>query len=341
MYIPDQRSSYYASEEYQRFCACREIKQRGIGIGLAVASMQLIPLLLSTVGYIIMMLLGFVNEYQYREEFMFMQPEVYYVYYMILYTCMVVLPFAILIPIFHMRRREVFPSRGVGRPGLAFLASVGGLAVCVVANFLTNQWSYALEGIFGIVDLSSGMPMGDSLAAKIMCFFICAVLPPLAEEFSFRGVVFGLLRPYGKRIAIIGSAFVFAIMHGNLTQIPFAFIGGLFFGVLVAETGSIWPAVFLHFLNNAASVLQEMALNAFDTMGFHVIYISFIAFAVIGILCLALVLRKNPAFFRLQEDHVLLAERHKFKEFSCNVGMIICYVVIALQILMMISVSPR
>lgn len=74
---------------------------------------------------------------------------------------------------------------------------------------------------------------------------------PLTEEPLLRGLILGgfTLR-YGARKAILFSALLFAFMHLNIWQFPGAFLLGLFAGWLTLRTGSLWPAVLAHFLNN-------------------------------------------------------------------------------------------
>lgn len=332
-YFPQQ--PYVSEEEFRRQTEQRELKRRGLGIGLALVGMVFLPVFFSSVAYMIMAMLGFVDEQLFTEEFMFMQPEVYYVFYMLVYLCMVVLPFTVLIPIFRMHKTQIWPTRRSTSNGSVLLACIAGLAICMISNFLTNQWCATVEAVFGLIDSTPDMPMGESIVSKILYACIFAILPPLAEEFAFRGIVFGLLRPYGKMLAVLGSAFAFAIMHGNIVQIPFAFIGGLFFGYLVAETDSIWPAVFLHFLNNGLSVMQQFLLDALpENVASHALYISFAVITLIGIIALAVLLRRKKQLFRMREDvATMLNNRAKFTAFAVNVGMIIAYVVIGLQMM--------
>ena len=116
-----------------------------------------------------------------------------------------------------------------------------------------------------------------------------AVAPALIEEFLFRGVIMGSLLRFGKPFAIFTSALVFGLVHGNLVQIPFAFMVGLVIGAMVVETNSIWTGVIIHFINNFISlcldylsrVIDENILNVFYTfllasiiiMGFFGFYI--------------------------------------------------------------------
>ncbi|MBR3844029.1 MAG: CPBP family intramembrane metalloprotease, partial [Clostridia bacterium] len=82
-----------------------------------------------------------------------------------------------------------------------------------------------------------------------------AAVPALVEELAFRGIALGMLRRYGDIFAIVVSALLFGMLHGNLIQIPFAFFVGVILAYTVVRTGSIVPAVIIHFINNAMSCL--------------------------------------------------------------------------------------
>ena len=341
-YYPPQPPPYgiIPPEELQKQAERSALKKRGIGIGLALVGMLAVSSVVSSIGYAVLMLFAQTDFQNGSEAFLYMAPTVYYLFYMVLYLMMVVLPFAVLIPIFHLRLRDIYPLRRTGRPGLVLLACIGGLAVCMISNYLTSEYVMVLES-FGIGDASSALPLDNSPAGKVMYLIIVAVLPAFAEEFAFRGVAFQLLRPYGKTLAIFGSAFVFGIMHGNLVQIPFAFVVGLFFGYVVAETGSIWPAVLMHFLNNGFSVLQEFALEGLsETASMHMVYLSYILVTLIGLLALVCVLRQDRHFFRVQEDCTTrLGNKDKFRAFVGNVGMILAFVALGIEVLASINWS--
>ncbi len=74
---------------------------------------------------------------------------------------------------------------------------------------------------------------------------------PLSEECLFRGIVLGaFLQRYPKGKAVALSAFFFTLMHLNPWQVLAPMTLGLLAGWLVAETGSLWPALAVHALNN-------------------------------------------------------------------------------------------
>lgn len=81
---------------------------------------------------------------------------------------------------------------------------------------------------------------------------------PLTEEPLFRGLILGgfLLR-YGSRKAIFLSASLFALVHLNPWQFPTGLLMGAFLGWLTLRTGSLWPAVFTHFINNLTAALCQ------------------------------------------------------------------------------------
>ncbi len=91
----------------------------------------------------------------------------------------------------------------------------------------------------------------------ILCVVSTAIVPPLVEEFACRGVLFGLLEPYGEGFATMITAILFGIMHGNFDQMPFAFLVGLALGFIRVKTGSLWPGVIIHAANNLFSVIMS------------------------------------------------------------------------------------
>ncbi|BBG00114.1 MULTISPECIES: CPBP family intramembrane glutamic endopeptidase [Pseudonocardia] len=87
-----------------------------------------------------------------------------------------------------------------------------------------------------------------------------ALLTPLGEELIFRGVLTTALLRYGAVVAVVGSALVFALMHGLNAVFFTALIVGLVAGELRRRSGSIWPAVAAHAVNNALAQAIALAL---------------------------------------------------------------------------------
>ena len=82
-----------------------------------------------------------------------------------------------------------------------------------------------------------------------------AIIPAFCEEFLFRGLILDRLSRFGRAKAIFISALLFALMHQNIGQILYTFILGLVLGYIVVESGSIWGAIVVHFVNNFTQVI--------------------------------------------------------------------------------------
>jgi sodium transport system permease protein len=91
-----------------------------------------------------------------------------------------------------------------------------------------------------------------------MALVLVALLPAVAEEVTFRGVVLAGLRRSGSRwIAVVGSALVFGLFHINPYHVVAAFAVGLLLGWVALESGSLLPGVLIHLVNNGAQVLLD------------------------------------------------------------------------------------
>lgn len=99
----------------------------------------------------------------------------------------------------------------------------------------------------------------------VLLHLTLALVPAFCEEFLFRGLICGRLLPYGKTVAIVGSAVLFGLMHGNLGQLFYTTMAGIMLGWCYAETRSIWPGVLAHMLNNLTGFLSEYWYSALPT----------------------------------------------------------------------------
>lgn len=179
------------------------------------------------------------------------------------------------------------------RPFSIFLALMAGLAICILANFVTD-YILTILSRFGIQPPQMPSYLENNAVSLLENVFIVAVLPAILEEMVFRGYFLRTLRPYGDGFAILVSALLFALMHGNILQIPFAFIVGLTNGYLVVYTGRIWPAMMLHFLNNFMSLMLEYAqIGGTDAQNQLMTIIVFAVIGIIGLISLLILFATN------------------------------------------------
>ncbi|MFC7585063.1 CPBP family intramembrane glutamic endopeptidase [Nonomuraea antimicrobica] len=103
---------------------------------------------------------------------------------------------------------------------------------------------------------------GGGLLPLILTILFLAVLTPIGEEFLFRGVLTNALLRYGPLVGVLGSSAVFALFHGVNIILPAAFVVGVVAAELMRRSGSIWPAVAVHAVNNLALPLLVLFTGA-------------------------------------------------------------------------------
>lgn len=85
------------------------------------------------------------------------------------------------------------------------------------------------------------------------------LMPALFEEFLFRGVLFGSLRlRLEPHTAVAITAGIFTIVHPQYSwqlQLLYLLPMAVLLGYARSYTGSIWPGIWLHALNNAISLV--------------------------------------------------------------------------------------
>lgn len=86
--------------------------------------------------------------------------------------------------------------------------------------------------------------------------FNVAVVPAFCEEIMFRGYIMRALeRSWGILAGIVVSGLLFGMFHLQLPNLlPLALIG-IVLALMTWLSGSIWPAVLAHFINNGVAVL--------------------------------------------------------------------------------------
>lgn len=78
------------------------------------------------------------------------------------------------------------------------------------------------------------------------------VVAPVVEETLFRGLILSRLRKVMPGwLAVVISALLFGLCHGQIVWICYAFVLGLIFGIMAQRSGSVWPSLLAHVLFNA------------------------------------------------------------------------------------------
>jgi uncharacterized protein len=93
----------------------------------------------------------------------------------------------------------------------------------------------------------------------LLNIFMIAILPALAEELLFRGILARLFKDWTRNIhlAVLLSSFIFAAIHLQFYGFLPRFLLGIALGYLFFWSGGLWLPVIAHFTNNFLSVIVE------------------------------------------------------------------------------------
>ena len=136
---------------------------------------------------------------------------------------------------------------------------------------LLAEWNYAVKFPDFLASLEQYLHRQEDSAAAMTAIFlhaetgwglllnllIIAVIPALAEEFLFRGVIQNVLKQWLRNVhwAVIVTALIFSAIHGQFFGFLPRFALGLMLGYLFVTMRSIWAPVIAHFVNNATAVI--------------------------------------------------------------------------------------
>lgn len=128
------------------------------------------------------------------------------------------------------------------------------------SSALGSTVSLILSAVLSLLHLypsGPGLSTPDSFISFVMLVLVAAVLPAIFEELMFRGIVLQSLRRFGDLFALAVSSLLFALLHGNLVQLPNALLTGMVLGYIVLRTGTLRASVLCHFVNNLFPILLQ------------------------------------------------------------------------------------
>lgn len=238
----------------------------------------------------------------------------------IISTFAMTVPFLIGLSFLRLRTDDVIPfgapEKNVTVPLLLF-----GMGCCTFANYAVSRAGQIFESFgFSYSVTPSEEPTGFFGTAVVI--IASAVFPALVEEFAFRGVIMGILMPFGEGFSIVATAALFGILHGNFEQIPFAFLVGLILCFIRAKTGSIWPGIILHFLNNLYATVMGMLYDTLPVFEVSLIFGVFrLLVIVLGIIGLYkyITVRKTEPYLK---GDTVIPERKKYLWFATSPAVI-------------------
>ena len=91
-------------------------------------------------------------------------------------------------------------------------------------------------------------------AAYIANGLVIAVVAPIVEELTFRGLGYSLLVPFGRWTAIVLVGVAFGLAHGLVNAFLFLAVFGAALAYLRSRVDSVYPGMIVHGLFNATAL---------------------------------------------------------------------------------------
>lgn len=156
--------------------------------------------------------------------------------------------------------RETFKFYGFRKISLkSILISILIGVIVYVLNIFVATFFNSIISLFGYKFTSSTISDPQPIWVLFVNLFLTAVLPAICEETAHRGMLLKGLSPLGRKWAIIISSIMFGLLHLNIEQFFYATIIGLLLGYISTLCETIYPAMIIHFMNNAISVIMSFS----------------------------------------------------------------------------------
>jgi membrane protease YdiL (CAAX protease family) len=157
-----------------------------------------------------------------------------------------------------LRRFDLNLLGGFSKIGFFRTAITGGVLILAayplifLADVVTQRLLRSAPQKQAIVEMFSE---SSTLEQRILIIVLAVSLAPLAEEFIFRFFLYGVMKRYfGRVVAVLASALLFAAVHAHLPSFAPLFVLGSCFAIAYEWSGSILVPMMMHALFNAITL---------------------------------------------------------------------------------------
>ncbi len=206
-----------------------------------------------------------------------------------------------------------------------------GFGAMYISNFISVLLNLLIGALKGETIIN---PLESMIGNKMwMNALFIGILAPVLEEIVFRGLLINKLRVYGEGLCIFASGFTFALLHGNLSQMLYAFALGMLFAYIALKTGTILYTIILHMIvNMLGSVVFPSLILSKNVVSIMLVLVLLFTFIALGITLFFI----NKKKIKIQNSSEGLSTGKKIKAFVWNPGMIAYMVVVFLCVLTVI-----
>jgi membrane protease YdiL (CAAX protease family) len=148
---------------------------------------------------------------------------------------------------------------GAVKPGRVLAIALGLIAAAFPALMLAGGIVQLLLGANAqpqeIVEYFRQSLAGSDTASQLAVVFLASMVAPLAEEFIFRGYIYGVLKKFaGIAPAMLVTSVLFSAIHANLAAAAPLFLLAVALNVAYEVTGSLLVPMTMHAIFNATQL---------------------------------------------------------------------------------------
>lgn len=196
---------------------------------------------------------------------------------------------------------------------------------------ITYSVMYIINLLTTLIITITGLILGNTITNPLNSVILpnswiwnlvfAGILSPIIEELMFRGVMLNKLRCYGDKIAIITTAVLFGLFHGNFHQFFYTAAIGAVFAYITLKTGTIKYSIILHItINILGGVLPSILLSYGDNLLPTAIFgLGVIVMVIVG----TVLFIKNVKKINILPGNITLEKGQVFKTTYLNLGMIL------------------
>ena len=226
------------------------------------------------------------------------------------------------LPLFYLMVSKI-PSY---KPEINKKLSIGNFLIIIVIAFsLLYIVNFITAMLIGIITVISGHnfmnPINDVISNSkwYITLLVAGIMAPIFEEIMFRGIIIDKLRKYGDTCAIVTSAILFGLFHGNLFQCFYAAALGLILGYLKVRTNSLRYSIILHMIINiTGGILLPQILSTKNILTMYLVSAIVLSLIAAGIALFVLNYKK----IKLENGTIKIQQGSVFKTCCLNIGMI-------------------
>lgn len=201
------------------------------------------------------------------------------------------------IPKFKTRAYRLTPEDFI----VCLVASMG---MGYVFNFLGNFINLLVSLVNGksLLEMNPAIEMVSDMSPS-MILYTC-ILGPFMEELMFRGMILKRARRFGDRTAVIYTAVLFGLMHGNLSQFLYGAFIGIILGYVAVKTDGIRYSAVMHMMINSYGVIMVAGESLLESAGLYggvfLYSLAFFAEIILLIIGAVIVLKKYGSLWYRQ-----------------------------------------